>query len=105
MRGLCVLILAMQTITEAELDRITAGIFEDRESIIQHNPIGTRDEVLLWMLLSCLVSYLSISDLEAPCFTGRPDAGTYADALRFILKNRKNEQFDDEPYIARLMSV
>lgn len=105
MYGLCVLILTMQMITEAELDGITAGILNDRESIIKHNPIGTREEVLLWMLLSCLVSYLSVSELETPCFTGRPDAETYATAIRFILRNRKSEQFDDEPYIKRLLSV
>jgi hypothetical protein len=95
----------MQTITEAELDRITSGIFEDRESIIKHNPIGTRDEVLLWMLLSCLISYLSVPELETPCFTGRPDAETYAHAVRFILEKRKGEPFDVEPYIDRLLSV
>ena len=95
----------MQTITEAEFDRISAGIFDDREIIIKHNPIGTRDEILLWMLLSCLVSYLSVPELDTPCFTGRPDADTYRDAIRFILKRRKNEPFDDEPYIERLLSV
>jgi len=95
----------MQTITEAELDRISAGIFEDRESIIKHNPIGTREEILLWMLLSCLVSYLSISELETPCFTGRPDAETYANAIRFILRNRKDNDFNDEPFIQRLLAV
>jgi hypothetical protein len=95
----------MQTITEAELERITAGIFEDRESIIKHNPIGSRGEVLLWMLMSCLISYLSISELETPCFTGKPDADTYANAVRFILEKRKNEPFDVEPYIVRLLSV
>ena len=100
-----VLILTMQTISEAELDGISAGIFEDRESIFKHNPIGTRDEVLLWMLLSCLVSYLSVPEIETPCFTGRPDAETYANAIRFILRNRKSELFDDEPYIERLLSV
>jgi hypothetical protein len=94
----------MQTITEAEFDRIVTGIYEDRESIIKHNPIGARDEVLLWMLLSCLVSYLSISELETPCFTGRPDAETYANAIRFILEKRNSESFDVGPYIARLNS-
>ncbi|MEP7213380.1 MAG: hypothetical protein ABI791_09910 [Acidobacteriota bacterium] len=95
----------MQMITEAELDRISAGILDDRETIIEHNPIGTRDEVLLWMLLSCLVSYLSVPELDTPCFTGRPDANTYRDAISFILNKRKTEPFDERPYIERLLSV
>jgi hypothetical protein len=95
----------MHLISEAELDRISAGIFDDRESIVKHNPIGTPDEVLLWMLLSCLVSYLSIPEIDTPCFTGKPDARTYADAIRFVLRNRKNGSFDEGVYIDRLLSV
>jgi hypothetical protein len=101
----CGLIFTMHLISEAELDRISAGIFDDRESIVKHNPIGTPDEVLLWMLLSCLVSYLSIPEIDTPCFIGRPDARTYADAIRFVLRNRKNGSFDEGVYIDRLLSV
>ena len=52
----------MTTISEAEFARICDGINEDRESIIKHNPIGPPDEILLWMLLSCLISYLNLSE-------------------------------------------
>jgi len=92
----------MATISEAEFERIAGGIFEDREPIIKHNPIGTREETLLWMLLSCLVSYLSLSDSETPCFTGRPDAKTYREAIRFILRDRGADNFDVEPWLAKL---
>ena len=37
----------MTSISEAEFARICHGICEDRESIIKHNPIGTREEILL----------------------------------------------------------
>jgi hypothetical protein len=56
----------MTRITEVELKKIVDGIVADRESIIQHNPIGRPDEVLLWMLLSSLVVYLNLNDLETP---------------------------------------
>lgn len=85
----------MTTITEAEFARIVSGIREDRQSIIKHNPIGTDEEILLWMLLSCLVSYLNLSDNETPCFTGIPDATTYRDAISFVLKDRKLNDFDE----------
>ena len=92
----------MARISEAEFARIVAGISADRESIIKHNPIGTAEETLLWMLLSCLVSFLSLSEIETPCFTGRPNAETYRDAILFVLRDRKETDFDVEEYIAKL---
>lgn len=92
----------MALLTHAEFERIVDGILEDREPIIKHNPIGTRAETLLWMLLSCLVSYLSLTDAETPCFTGIPDAETYREAIRFIVRGHAAENFDPEAHLARL---
>lgn len=92
----------MTRITEAEFKRICDGIYEDRESIITHNPLGTRREILLWMLMSCLVSYLSLTDIETPCFTGKPDAETYRKAILFILSDRKTGEFDAGRYMEDL---
>lgn len=89
-------------ISEAEFARIVSGIIEDRETIIKHNPIGTAEETLLWMLLSCLISYLDISDSEAPCFTSRPDAATYRSAIEFVITPRMSEGFDAGPYLRSL---
>lgn len=92
----------MTSISRAEFERIAEGILDDRELIIKHNPIGTSAETLLWMLLSCLVSYLSLSDAETPCFTGRPDSKTYREAILFILNRHGTPDFDAEPYLAKL---
>ena len=92
----------MATISELEFQRLVEGILEDREVIIRHNPIGSGDETLLWMLMSCLVSYLSLEATETPCFTGMPDAETYREAIRFILRARGAGDFDAEPYLAKL---
>lgn len=92
----------MTRISEAEFARICDGINEDRESIIKHNPIGPPDETLLWMLLSCLISYLNLSELETPCFTGKPDAKTYRDAILFVLKDRRIDEFDSSKYLDEL---
>jgi hypothetical protein len=89
-------------ISEAEFARICRGIGDDREAILKHNPIGTQGETLLWMLLSCLVSYLSLTDQETPCFTGRPDEKTYRDAILFVIKDRKGTDFDPNHYLDRL---
>lgn len=93
----------MDKLSEAEFARICHGIFEDREVICKHNPIGTNEEILLWMLLSVLISYLSLSEIETPCFTGKPTAETYRQAILFVLKDRKTEEFDAEAFLDDLI--
>jgi len=95
----------MTRLSENQFVTIIEGIEEDREIIIRHNPIGTPVETLLWMLMSCLVSYLSLNDNETPCFTGRPDAETYKEAIRFIVRNHSDPEFDPEPALDRLSQV
>jgi len=90
------------TISEAEFARIVVGLRDDRDSIIKHNPLGTDEEILLWMLLAVLSSYLNLTEQETPCFTGRPDAETYREAVRFILRERLTEPFDVEDHLSRL---
>ena len=92
----------MTRISEAELARIVDGILEDRDSIIKHNPIGTDEEILLWMLLAILTSYLNLNDQETPCFTGRPNAETYREAIRFVLKNKRLANFDVDKHLTRI---
>lgn len=92
----------MNKITEPEFARICEGIHRDRETICRHNPLGTAEEILLWMLLSCLDSYLSLDPIETPCFNGKPTAETYRRAILLVLKNRRIEDFDPEIYLAKL---
>jgi hypothetical protein len=91
--------MSVSKISEKEFVRICDGIREDGDSIYKHNPVGTREETLLWMLLSCLLSYLSVSEIETPCFTGMPKAETYRQAILFVLKDRKSDDFDAEKYL------
>lgn len=92
----------MTSISEAEFAGICRGIYDDRETIIRHNPIGTREEILLWMLLSCLISYLNLAEVETPCFNGMPDAKTYRDAVLFVLNERQSDNFDAGKYLKTL---
>lgn len=94
----------MTRITEAEFARIVDGIAHDRESIIKHNPIGAADETMLWMLLACLASYLNLTDQETPCFTGKPNAATYRDAIIFVLRDRREGDFGIEPFLKTLLA-
>ncbi len=92
----------MTKISEAEFARIIHGILDDRESIVKHNPIGPSDEILLWMLLSVLNSYLNLAEVETPCFNGKPNVETYRDAIGFVLKDRKIDDFDESKYLLSL---
>ncbi|MEO7538762.1 MAG: hypothetical protein ABIV21_01945 [Pyrinomonadaceae bacterium] len=90
-------------ISEAQFARICHGIREDRESIIKHNPLGPDDEILLWMVLSCLVSFLNLTDTETPCFPGKPSAAAYREAIMFVLKDRRSSNFDAATYLDKLV--
>ncbi len=92
----------MTKISEAEFALIVDGIREDSESIIKHNPIGPPEEILFWMLLNSLIIYLNLTDIETPCFTGRPDAKTYRDGILFVLKDRRIDDFDADIYLDSL---
>jgi hypothetical protein len=101
----CDLIQVMTKISEREFKRILEGIIADADSIFVHNPIGSREETLLWMLMSCLIMYLDLSEVETPCFTGRPDAATYREAIGFIVSARKANDFDIEADLDRLVNA
>ena len=93
----------MVRISEAEFSKICDGIREDRASIIKHNPIGTKNEILLWMLLGCLNSFLDLSELETPCFSGKKKKKTYRDAIKFILAGRRINDFPPESIIDKML--
>lgn len=93
----------MTEISESEFARICKGIYEDRETIWKHNPVGTNKVILLWMLLSCLISYLSLTENEIPCFNCVPDAETYRKAILFVIKNNSAEEFDAGKYLDELV--
>lgn len=87
----------MTKISENEFRKIADGIYDERETIFRHNPIGTKEETLLWMLMSVLISYLSLSEQETPCFPGAPIAETYRKAILFVLRGRAD--FEPEIYL------
>lgn len=93
----------MSNISEMELRRIIEGIREDRETIIKHNPIGSDEETVLWMLLGCLLSYLSVAENETPCFPGQPDATAYREAVLFVLRGRYEGEADPAGLIDSLL--
>jgi hypothetical protein len=57
------------------------------------------------MLMSCLISYLNLSEIETPCFTGVPTAETYRNAILFVVNDRKSDEFDVEKYLEDFVKV
>lgn len=93
----------MTKISEQEFARICNGVYEDKDTIFIHNPIGSMEETLLWMLLSILISYLSLDEKEIPCFPNSTNLETYRQAILFIMQDRKTEDFETEKYLAKLL--
>ncbi|MFN2413361.1 MAG: hypothetical protein ABR535_09975 [Pyrinomonadaceae bacterium] len=90
-------------INEQQFRTICKDTVRDKAKIIKNNPIGSDDEILLWMLLGILSSFLSLQENEVPRFSGRPDATTYRKAILFILQNRRDTDFDVEPFIDHML--
>ena len=92
----------MTAISEAEFARICEQIYLDRAQIYQFNPSVSHEEVLLWMLLACLINYLSLSESETPCFPGAPDAGVYRQAILHVLQACMETSFVPTKYLDKL---
>ena len=95
----------MTKISEKDFEKICVGIDADRDVIIKHNPLGSDEEILLWMLMSVLISFLSLNEKEQPCFPGKPNADVYRDAIRFVLKDRMTEKFDIEIHLRKFVGT
>ncbi len=92
----------MSTISEMEFKRLCDDIYADRQQVYAFNPNVSRREALLWMLLGCLVSLLSIPILEQPSVYGGASADPYGDAVCEVLKNHTQPAFDPRSYLLEL---
>lgn len=91
-----------ETVSEAEFSKLCTRIYEDREQIYSFNPSAAPGEALLWMLLGCLISLLSVPPAEQPDLEAISSPDPYADAVREILRNRMQPPFDPEPHLSIL---
>ena len=92
----------MTKISEAEFIKICENLNSEKDVIYKHNPIGTKEETILWMLMSILISYLNLDEKEIPCFPNQTNIETYRNAILFIMKDRKSENFEVENYLKKL---
>lgn len=92
----------LPAISEAEFVRLCQDVYADRYQIYQFNPGAGRRGALLWMLLGCLMSLLSIPDTEHPSPYDNGSSEPYVDAICEILQNRMRTPFDPRTHLAEL---
>jgi hypothetical protein len=92
----------MSTITEEEFRKLCDDIYADRQQVYAFNPNVSRREALLWMLLGCLVSLLSIPILEQPGVYGGSSPDPYGDAICEVLQDHTETAFDPRAYLLEL---
>jgi hypothetical protein len=92
----------MSTISEHEFKKLCDDIYADRFQIYTYNPNVSRREALLWMLLGCLVTLLSVPILEQPGVYGGASDDPYGTAVCDVLKDRMEQDFDPQTYLDEL---
>lgn len=91
-----------ETISESEFQRICDEIYRDRFEIYDFNPNATKREAVLWMVLGCLISLLSITDAELQSLVDSSSIDPYGDAICNLLRERAAPTFDPQPFVEEL---
>ena len=93
---------AVSTISEDEFKRMCDRIYKERQELYSFNPGAGKRGALLWMLLGCLISLLSVEDRELESLFESSSRDPYGDAVRTLLKERAEPPFDPQPYLDQL---
>ncbi len=93
---------SVETISADEFKRVCDEIYRDRFEIYDFNPAATKREAVLWMLLGCLISLLSVNDEELQALYGSSSRDPYGDAVRRLLEGRTAPPFDPRPVVEEL---
>jgi hypothetical protein len=91
------------TISEGEFQRLCDELYKDRLEIYSFRPDTNRSEAILWMLLGCLISLLSVTDAELQALAGESTLNPYTDAICKLLQARAASPFDARPCIEELL--
>lgn len=89
-------------ISEGEFKRVCDEIYKDRFEIYRFRPGTSRSEAILWMLLGCLISLLSVTDAELQALVDESTSNPYSDAICKLLQARAGKPFDARQYIEEL---
>ena len=93
---------AVETISESEFKRVCDDVYRDRLEIYEFNPGASHNDAVLWMLLGCLISLLSVTDDELQSLAASSNSETYGDVIRELLSTRAAPPFDPHPFLDEL---
>lgn len=93
----------VETISEDEFKRVCDEIYRDRFEIYGFRPEARPREAVLWMLLGCLISLLSVSHDELSSLAEASSKDMYADAIFKLLQTRAAPPFDARPLVEELL--
>ncbi len=94
--------MGVETISESELRRVCDEIYRDRFEIYAFNPGASQSDALLWMLLGCLISLLSVEEEELQALFESSGQASYTDATCKLLEGRTAPPFDPRPVVEEL---
>jgi hypothetical protein len=93
----------VETISESELRRVCDEIHRDRFQVYEFNPTASRRNAVLWMLLGCLISLLSIEDAELQALSPASSEDPYGEVVRRLLEMRAENGFDPRTIVEELL--
>jgi hypothetical protein len=93
---------SVETISEEEFGRLCDEVYRDRLEIYDFNPNVTKREAVLWMLLGCLISLLSVTDAELQSLLDSSGQDPYGESICTLLSARAAPPFDPQPFVEEL---
>ncbi|HKS26652.1 MAG TPA: hypothetical protein VJS44_02475 [Pyrinomonadaceae bacterium] len=93
--------MSVETISEDAFKRLCDEIYRDRFEIYEFNPAATRRDALLWMLMGCLISLLSIDFEELESLTA--SSRDYSEVVcRLVREHAASPPFDPRLLVEEL---
>ncbi|MGB9181131.1 MAG: hypothetical protein WCB68_18000 [Pyrinomonadaceae bacterium] len=92
----------MDTISEQAFRKLCEDVYTDRHLVYSYHPNVSRREALMWMLLGCLVSLLSVPAHEQPDVYVEASEDPYGDEICEIVQGRAQTPFNPRPYLEEL---
>lgn len=97
-----VLATEVETISEGEFKRLCEEIYRDRSEVYSFRPDVQKSEALVWMLLGCLISLLSVNDAEVQALVDSSSKDLYGACVHALVQSRARPPFDSRPYVEDL---
>lgn len=86
-------------ISEQQFAKLCEDVYLDREQIYAYNPNMNRVDCLEWMVLGCLIAFLSIEISDESDKLETSTEHPYGEIICKLLENRMTKPFDAKFYL------